>query len=275
MNRAFLIAPIAVTLLASTAAISPAKAAGAVAPTLLEQANLWQAGQPIPPGLLEYRKPGGVPSIIAGITNAPFLVELAFDSRTAERVFGQAVDRALHLAGPQNFFDDVGRRYQDKPEWLLFPRHKRLFTEANQRHVVVDAMFIGESEMPVRDAFEALRHMINDLQSGKSWDGVFSEYSLRLRSEIQMGASSLPSTKEKPLTMSKVAQFGPAVLCERTGSDERFVSDILPPEHRAALLKGGPGEVLLIQDAEHRRVVLYRVRELYLPQKGIHALQIR
>src|SRR4051812_45047100 len=77
MNRAFLMAQIVVTLLATTAAISQreAKAAergealstpSAAASTLLDQANLWRNGQPIPSGLLEYHKPAGGPSLIGG-----------------------------------------------------------------------------------------------------------------------------------------------------------------------------------------------------------------
>jgi hypothetical protein len=293
MKKSFLIVRTVLMLFASAAVIraadyqrngnaragEPHSTLSATPSTVLEQANHWEPSQPIPAGLLRYRKSGRGPtyirdpedsaSIIAGITNGPLLVEMVFDSRIDDRVFEQTVDRALHLAGPQSFFGDVGRRYHEKPEWLLFPRHKRLFTEANQRHSVVDAIFIGESEMPVRDAFETLRRMINDLQLGKSWEAVFNEYSLRLRSEIHMGASlPVSATNEKPVTVSKVSQFGPVVLCERPGPDETLVFDLLPRDHRMALLKGAQGEVLLIQDPPRRRVILYRVREVYVPKRG-------
>src|SRR5256885_15589876 len=98
MNRAFLMAVIAMTLLAA-AAISTRKADGAdggeppsnasaARATLVEQANLWEPRQEIPSGLLEYHKSrSGGPAYLrnpqesaAGmsrITNAPLLVGLA------------------------------------------------------------------------------------------------------------------------------------------------------------------------------------------------------
>ena len=69
-----------------------------------------------------------------------------------------------------------------------------------------------------------------------------------------------------PVTISKVSRFGPVVLCEQTKPEETLVSDPLPKEHRAALLQRVPGDVLLIGDPDRRRVVLYRVREVYVPK---------
>ena len=122
---------------------------------------------------------------------------------------------------------------------------------------MIDAMFIGETEMPADQAHQTLRQMISEMQAGKSWDAVYADYSRKLRSDLGPTGATV--------TMSKVSRFGPVVLCEQTKPEETFVSDPLPKEHRTALLQRAQGEVLLIGDPARRRVVLYRVRELYVP----------
>jgi len=246
-------------------------AGGATSP-IMQQANSWTAGQPLPRQLLDYRKTGFgaayIPgkedssSVIGSITNSAVLLEMIFDTRIDARVFAETVNRALHLEGPQAFFDQVKHRYQQHAQMLLFPLHKRLFIEMNQRHAMVDAMFISETEMPAEQAHATLRQMISDMQAGKSWEAAYSESSRNLRSDVGMDVGSAGT----PVTISKVSRFGPVILCEQTKPEETLVSDPLPKEHRAALLQRAPGEVLLIGDPARRRVVLYRVREVYVPK---------
>ena len=257
---------------AALAGFLTAAGASGATPPILQQANSWTPGQPLPRQLLDYRKTGSgaayIPgaedssSVIGAITNSPLLIEMAFDTRIDPRVFAEVVNRALHLEGPQAFFDQAKRRYQKHAEMLLFPLHKRLFIEMNQRHVIVDAMFIGETEMPGHEAYATLRQVIADLQAGKTWDTVYAEYSRNLRTDLGMDVGSAG----RSITISKVSRFGPVILCEQTGPEDTIVSDPLPREHRAALLQRAPGEVLLIADPARRRTVLYRVREVYVPK---------
>jgi hypothetical protein len=264
MNRLILAAALIIILAGSTQANATESAS--------QQVNSWSQGQPIAVELLSYRKlahgaaytpaPEDSTSIIGTITNAHLLVAMLFDSRIDPRVFALTVERALRLSGPQSFFGEVARRYQEKPEWLLFPLHKRLYTEMKERHAVVEAVFISESDMPVAQAMSTMRRIITDLQSAKSWEDAFDQYSRTLRTEMDLGSAGAPSV----VSISKLAKFGPVILCERTRADETFVSDLLPSEHRSALLKGAAGEVLLTHDAPHSRIVLYRVREAYVPR---------
>lgn len=238
----------------------------------VQQANAWISGQSIAPELLSYRKLSSGPaytpapedsaSIIGAITNSQLLVDMLFDSRIDSRVFALAVERSLRLKGPQAFFGEVARRYQEKQEWLLFPLHKRLFTELNQRHCVVDAIFISEADMPVSEAFDTMHRIINDLKAAKSWDAAFEQYSRNLRTEMQLELGPITQS----VSVSKLGKFGPVILCERSRPEETFVSDVVPPDHRSALLKGAQGEVFLTHDPPRSRVVLYRVREVYLPR---------
>lgn len=238
--------------------------------SVVQQGNGWSRSQPIPVDLLTYRKSGfgaaytpapeDTSSVIGAITNSALLVEILFDPRLDGRVFASVVDRALRLIGPQSFFGEIGRRYQQKPEWLLYPPHKRLFAEMQQRHAVVDAFFISQSDMPENEAMETMQKLISELQSGKTWEGVFSQYSQSLR-----GDAGLAIAGDKAVSVSKVSKFGPVILCEGTSASETLVSDPLPKEHRAALLAGAQGQVLLTGDPPRRRVVLYRLREVYLP----------
>ena len=257
---------------AALAGLLTAAGAASAAPSIVQQANSWVPGQPLPRQLIDYRKTGSgaayIPgaedssSVIGAITNSALLIEMAFDTRIDPRVFAEVVNRALHLEGPQAFFDQAKHRYQKHAEMLLFPLHKRLFVEMNQRHTVVDAMFIGETEMPAHEAYATLRQVIADLQAGKTWETVYSEYSRSLRSNLGMDVGSAG----KFVTISKISRFGPVILCEQTGPEDTIVSDPLPREHRAALLQRAPGEVLLIADPARRRTVLYRVREVYVPK---------
>ena len=239
-------------------------------PSIVEQANRWTPGQPLPRQLIDYRKTGFgatyIPgaedssSVIGQVTNSAVLIAMLFDTRIDPRVFAETVNRALHLEGPQAFFDQVKHRYQQHAQMLLFPLHKRLFIEMTQRHSMIDAIFISETEMPAEKAHATLRQMINDMQTGKSWEAAYKEYSNNFRGDvgIDVGAG--------PVTISKISRFGPVILCEQTKPEETLVSDPLPKEHRAALLQRVPGDVLLIGDPDRRRVVLYRVREVYVPK---------
>jgi hypothetical protein len=235
---------------------------------IVQQANAWRPGQPVPVELLAYRKADTgqtyMPSaqdtstVIGSITNAPLLLEMLFNPKIDDRVFSQVVSRAIHLGGPKTFLNDAYRRYQRQAEALLFPMHKRLFIELNRRHAMVDAIFINEADMPAAEGFATLRQMIADMQAGKSWDNVYSTYAANLKSEVEFGGAKV--------VLSKVSRFGPVVLCEETKADQTFVSDPLPKDHRAVLLQRAEGDLVTIHDPDRRRVVLYRVRELYVPK---------
>ena len=237
---------------------------------MVQQANAWSSGKPVPVELLAYRRSGSgasytpaaedTSSVIGAITNTPLLMEMLFNPKIDERVFAQVVSRALHLSGPKTFLNDVYHRYQQHAEALLFPAHKRLFIELNQRHALVDAIFINEADMPATNAMQTMQRMIGDMQTGKSWDAVYHEYSSNLRSQLDVGLAS------GPVSVSKVSRFGPVILCDQTKPTQTYVSDPLPREHREALLQRAEGEVILVHDPARRRVVLYRVRELYVPK---------
>jgi hypothetical protein len=238
--------------------------------SLLEQANDWQPGQPVPLDLLSYHHakytaayvpgPDDTATVIAGITNTPLLVEMLFAPSIDEHVFESAVERALRIMGPQNFFTEVGRRYDQKQEWLLFPLHKRLYTQLNQRHLVVEAMSISESEMSAMEAVAIFRRAVIEMKAGKRWDPLFDEYSSHLQRKVDVGRDA-----DKPVTVSKLARFGPFIVADQSRDFETLVTDSLPPSQRAALLKSSQGDFLLIQDSDNHRVVLYHVRDVYLP----------
>jgi hypothetical protein len=189
---------------------------------------------------------------------------MLFQTDIEARVFAGVVERGLHYMGPQRFLSTVLMRYQEKPEWVLFPVHKGLFVEMQERHVFADALFISETEMTPDKAFEAMRYLISDLQSGKSWEAVFAEHSEKLRRPITL---DLPGGA-KSIAVSQLGQAGPMVICEATDARQTFAGDQLPPEHRVELLKRNAGEVLLVRDPVHARVVLYRVREVYAPKQS-------
>jgi hypothetical protein len=261
MNRAFVLILTSFALLLMDSIVRASE-------PIVQQANAWRPGQPVPVELLAYRKADTgqtyMPSaqdtltVIGSITNTPLLLEMLFNPKIDDRVFAQVVSQALRLSGPKMFLNDAYRRYQRQAEALLFPMHKRLFYELNQRHAMVDAIFINEVDMPAQEGFATLRQMIADMQAGKSWDNVYSTYSSNLKSEVDFGGAKV--------VLSKVSRFGPVILCEQKQGDQTFVSDPLPKEHRTVLLQRAEGDLVTIHDPERRRVVLYRVRELYVPK---------
>src|SRR5947208_6942806 len=76
---------------AALAGFLTAAGASGATPPILQQANSWTPGQPLPRQLLDYRKTGSgaayIPgaedssSVIGAITNSPLLIEMAFDTR--------------------------------------------------------------------------------------------------------------------------------------------------------------------------------------------------
>ncbi|MDB6068122.1 MAG: hypothetical protein JWR26_4330, partial [Pedosphaera sp.] len=72
--------------------------------------NLWKSGEPIPAQLLKYcvswhkgscfPDPDGTDQLFGSITNYPILLEVAFQPRIDSRIFSNAVNQAVVVAGP-------------------------------------------------------------------------------------------------------------------------------------------------------------------------------
>src|ERR1044071_3493082 len=158
MNRAFVLLSALLPLLCGISAATE---------SMVQQANAWTPGKPVPAELLGYRRSGfgasytpgadDTSSVIGAVTNTPLLMEMLFNPKIDDRVFSQVVSRSIHMSGPKAFLNDVYRRYQQHAEALLFPMHKRLFVELNQRHALVDAIFINEADMPATNGLQTMQ----------------------------------------------------------------------------------------------------------------------
>src|SRR5688572_33172689 len=94
--------------------------------TTLFRSNAWKSGDEVPKDLLKYRSsrdegscfpnPAGTESIYYDITNYTLLKEIVFLKKLDARVFTNAVNRALVLAGPTRFFQDVARTVKRSEE---------------------------------------------------------------------------------------------------------------------------------------------------------------
>src|SRR5215467_7031957 len=121
---------------------------------LVSAANAWRAGEPIPVELRRYQEsPGDMPvptdtnSMIGEITNVPLLAALASDPLADPRSRELAYLQGMYVGGPTKFFAVLGPHLDAGKEannpWLV-----ELQQRVAQRHVVVNALFIEDADMP-------------------------------------------------------------------------------------------------------------------------------
>src|SRR5262249_1617776 len=118
-----------------------------------------------------------------------------------------------------------------------------------------------DSEMPTIEAVAHFRRAIVEMKSGKKqWDPLYDEYSRHLQRKIELKNSAASS-----VSVSKLVKVGPFLVSEQSREFQTLVTESIPQKQRAALLKSAQGDLLLFEDPENHRVVLYHVRDVYLP----------
>ena len=244
---------------------------------LVRTAQEWKPGAPIPAEFRTFKQSGGcfgeptdTSQLLFDIDNLRFLVVLVFDAGVQDKVSEVALARALDLAGPARTFDLIRRSWpaQTSPRtpWL---RHLNM--RISKRHVVVDGLFIQESDMPAEEATRVLDRIEADLRSGAPWNQVYTAYS------AEFGYATGDTTKVGNLG-SFVVFDDPALrkphryveiggVIEYQGDElPAYLASLtwLPASHVQPILHARMNDILRLTDPGGDGFVLYQVREVYL-----------
>jgi hypothetical protein len=237
---------------------------------LVKRANAWKSGEPIPTDLLVFRASHGclplatdtVP-VFGSITNYELLQHIVF-SPCDERIFTCAAGRALSLVGPNRFFGDARKQYSARPALLSQPRHRRLTARSELPHVVVDGLFIDDSDM-TRDAAAAVFARITiDLRAGMPFGAVQKKY---WAAHEYSYVKTLSDGTKVPLHGTRVGNYGDFIVSEQSRDARPFRLAEAPSEHVRPLLSHRTGDIVVLRDEAEHRSILYRVREFYSPSR--------
>ena len=258
---------VACTLLMLTAANASAEP---LSESIIRQVSAWQPGEPVPADLLEFRKSA---SCFALPTDTSFafsqlkdydLLQAILLAPCDRRVFQYAADRALDIGGPNRFYGDLRRLYATHPELLSTPEHQRLRALTGQAHVVVDALFICDKDMPLPHGEAVLAQVAAELRAGNDFHAVMRRYQ---DAHTYTKFETLTDGKIVTMQRTRVGNFGD-FLISPAGGRAFMRSAELPAGHAQPLLESRAGDVLVLRDEPAQQTILYRVREAYQADIG-------
>lgn len=242
---------------------------------IVATANSWREGQPIPADLQVYRhSPGDLPIssdsevLIDGITNIPFLAALATDLHADPRCREDAYAQGLYVGGPTKFFGvltrdlDVGG--EPHVSWLT-----ELRTRAAQRHVVVNALFINDSDMPRAAAVRALDRIQRDLQGGANWNAVYENYADEFRDRVgprtKIGNLGHLVVYPDPALGGGYFEIAPDGVTWKGKDLPRRLSRLafFDAAHLSSIMSASSGDVIRLHSSLYSQFVLYQVEEVY------------
>ncbi len=238
--------------------------------TLQEQASTWQEGKPVPNDLLNYKVPASSKGwygpnhtlrVLADTKDYPLLLAILFDPKTDEQVFECARERALALVGPTRFFSDIKSEYEKNKDLLTQDRHKQLLALSQKIHVLMDSLFINESDMPEPEASEVLKQISGELRTN-SWDKVYGTFCQKYTYEVE---STAPDGTKKMESRSKIGNFGRFVISPSNRSAKPFRDVSVPEEHAATLIESHKDDAVILKDDAAHVWRLYYVSEVYKP----------
>jgi hypothetical protein len=238
---------------------------------LVAKANGWAHGQPIPAELLVFRDSEGcirestdTYAVFEDVTNYEILRAI-LSQPCDDRVFECAVKRALSLVGPSRFFHDTEEMYARMPRLLSQPRHRGLKDRAAIPHVLVDGIFIDDSDMSHAEADAVFAKIRAELRAGRSFAAVekkyYDAYEYAYTETLSDGAMVV-------LHRTRVGNYCDFVVSEAEHTARPLCLADLPAEHVRSLLSGHTGDVIVVRDEREHRSILYQVRDAYSPTKA-------
>lgn len=245
--------------------------------------NSWKQGEPIPAKLLEYRSsheegscfpnPRGTEMMFQAITNFMLLEQIAFLPQNDARIFSNAVNNAVMVAGPNRFFADLAAVLQAKPELLKPDRIQALKKQSKVKHIVVDSLYITFADMSPDAAKKVLNEIKSELQSGKPWHNVYWKFMERYECPYEEKFTDGTVIKG---TRSKIGNLGDFLLPANGNPLFSYREDWMPKQHISKLFAAKAGDILILGDKEDlsrfpdlrdketgERYVLYQIREVY------------
>lgn len=149
---------------------------------ILQAAEAWRVGDPLPQELRRFRQYGAdIPttldsdSLMAEVKNPALLAALVVDSETDPECREDALSQGLEINGPKQFFDllrtQLSATAAKDSAWVNEVRERMA-----RPHVVVDALFIEDRDMPHQQALTVMKKIANDLRT-MPWSKVYEQYS--------------------------------------------------------------------------------------------------
>jgi hypothetical protein len=252
---------------------------------ILQRADSWRTGDPLPQELRRFRHYGAdIPttldsdSLIAQVKNPALLAALVVDSGTDLECREDALSRGLEVDGPKQFFDLLRTQLSAAGAKDIQPWINEVRQRMSRPHVVVDALFIEDRDMPRQEALTVIKRVTNDLRTGVPWSKVYERYSeefnyppkpdgsrtkigllghLVIFPDPLLGKGYMANITPRNSTYEVVQWQGPPPP-RRLWSLDYFDSAHLP-----ALLKANVGDVLSLRSKLYREYVLYQVQEVY------------
>jgi|HubBroStandDraft_3_1064219.scaffolds.fasta_scaffold44368_2 hypothetical protein len=254
------------------------------APKILQTANSWRNGDPLPLELRRLRKsemgesgPMDSSTLIAQVSNLPLLAELVVDPGTDPECREYALSQGIRVGGPNRFFNLLRSHLSTAAAKSIQPWVNEVRNRMSRPHAVVDALSISYEDMPRQQALAVLARITTDLRRGVPWPKVYKQYS------EEFGYKTGNTTKIGllgPLVVFPDPALGSghmATVTYSSGGSQYEVSEWqgtpLPPRlgglayfdpaHLPALLKASVGDVISMPSEQNHEYVLYQVREIY------------
>jgi hypothetical protein len=253
---------------------------------ILQRADSWRPGDPLPQELRRFRHYGDdiattsdSDSLIAQVKNPALLAALVVDSGTDPECREDALSRGLEFDGPKRFFDLLRTKVsstatKDLQSWINEVRQRM-----SRPHVVVDALYIEDRDMPRQQALTVIKRISNDLRTGAPWSQVYERYSEEFsyppnpdgsqRTKIGL-LGHLVIFPDRLLGKGYMANITPrnseyeVVQWQGPPAPRRLWKlDYFDSAHLATLLKSNVGDVLPLRSKLYREYVLYQVQEIY------------
>ena len=268
------------------------------APKVLQTANSWRTGDPVPPELRRLREsarhepePMDSHGLIAQVSNLPLLAALAIDPGADRECREDALSQGIQVGGPNRFFAVLHSQLSTPAAKDIQPWVNEVRDRMARPHAVVDALSISYKDMSQQEALAVIARITSDLRRGVPWPEVYKQYSEEF--------SNPPDPKTGDYT--KIGLYGRlvvfpdpalgsghmATVTYSVGGSQEEVDEWegmpLPrrlwgmarfdPAHLSTLLKANVGDVVSLPSELNHEYVLYQVVEIYKadPENRPHA----
>src|SRR6266436_6429381 len=152
------------------------------APKVLQTANSWRTGDPVPPELRRLREskthepePMDSHGLIAQVSNLPLLAALVVDPGADPECREDALSQGIQVGGPNRFFDLLRPQLSTAAAKNIQHWVKEVHDRISRPHAVVDALFIRYEDMSRQQALAVIGRITNDLRRGVPWPKVYKQ----------------------------------------------------------------------------------------------------
>lgn len=246
------------------------------APIIVKAANSWRPGNSIPQELRHYREsPTDMPtpmdslSLVSKVTNLPLLSLIATDVSADPECREDAFTQGMYIGGPAKFFElvkrDLSRTQGRRSAWLT-----ELTTRMAEPHVVVDALFIDDEDMPREQAIDVLDRIERSLRDGGRWDVVYGKYAdefgYKTGDRTKIGnLGHFVVFRDPKLGRGHYVDSGPNTISWQGEELPRRLWRLsyFDASHLPMIVGSAPGAIVRLHSSDSHRFVLYQVQEVY------------